>query len=136
MNKENNRVKITFRWIGVLPFAILMSLFGFILVKLNGSFSTNGLTISITDIFIYIVSNVASGYCFVWGGTLIAPYRKTTVAIVLTIIFTIFISFSIFLELSMHGFSKVFLGCIISLISACVACVREKNKELEETNEK
>jgi hypothetical protein len=136
----NKKVKNVFRWIAVLPASIVGTFIGYALIIFNGSIvrgyngeSTN--VFSITDIIMFVLANVISGAAFVYVGTYTAPDYKKTTAILLTVLFSVFVTISGIMELSMNGIGSTFWGIVISLISAVGSCVKICNKRQEELEE-
>jgi len=134
----------TLRWLLVLPAAIGSYIAGLIAVSLFLLLSCTCIpqeasAVTINDIswrtvllgFLaeespWVLKILASGvasYCFVWGGSSVAPYRKTSTAIASTILLLIFI---VPLDLfAVHSYSiGIRLLDISATITACVlACI-------------
>lgn len=120
--------KVILRWIAVLPASVAGMFIGYAFVQLN-NFLFNlqfGMeTGFIMRILLPIIANAASGYLFVIAGTYTAPSQKKIVSIILTVLFTIFITFSLILDISINrGLTVDFWLGIVGFIAAVVACVR------------
>jgi len=119
------RAKNILRWIAILPASILASFIGYVIIIVYGRI-TRGFVGEgfFTDLITFVFSNIVMGYFPILIGCAVAPNYKKGVAIVLTSLYSMLSALSIILELSMHGISKTFLGCVIGVIAALVACVQ------------
>jgi len=87
-------IKITLRWIAVIPASLAGSLLVYALIRLSDAFW--GMIFSIhgyQDFILDAIAHGAFGFTFVFAGAYVAPKFKSKVAIVLGVIAVLFIAF-------------------------------------------
>lgn len=114
---------VAFRWIAVLPAAVLVSVFGHWLVLVINRLSMVIVGVDpeslLASIFLLFVGSVVTGAGFVYAGTYVAPAHERVVAFVLASVF-ILISGAVLLVLLDAGEGQAILQVSIAAISAGV----------------
>jgi len=87
-------IKITLRWIAVIPASVVASLLVYALIRLGDAlFTMTWHLYGYQDFFLDAIAHGAFGFTFVFAGAYVAPKFKSKVAIVLGVIAVLFIAF-------------------------------------------
>ena len=87
-------IKITLRWIAVIPASVVASLLVYALIRLGDAlFAMLWHLYGYQDFFLDAIAHGAFGFTFVFAGAYVAPKFKSKVAIVLGVIAVLFIAF-------------------------------------------
>lgn len=112
------------RWIALLPAACIGALLANVMVVVGNWTTTNylGGRSILTDIFVFALGAILTGYGFVSAGYYVAPHYKRQTSLVLCALLSVVCGVSLTLGFVMHGFCwdsfKTALACVISIGAA------------------
>lgn len=112
------------RWIGVLPASIFGGLLANGVAVLWSWLTTNylGGRSILDDILQFGIAALATGIGFVWVGYSLAPSHKKKIALVLSVLLSVFCGISIAFSLFLYGFSwelsKTIVAGLITIAAA------------------